>query len=134
LVGLLEKALHETALDFVTAFEDERLDLVGEMLVLIGHGEGHLHAQFDCERLTDKTAGADCAGNLEVVGVTHGVSPYRHTGILGIHRACFFRLDSESHYPGAEPPRRIVSLFCAVFLLSRANWRARGILFSRPLR
>jgi hypothetical protein len=47
LVGLLDEDLEETALDFETALMDERLDLVGEMLVLIGHGKGHLQLQFD---------------------------------------------------------------------------------------
>src|SRR6266511_1409343 len=51
---------------------------------------------------------------------------YLHTGTMGVHRACFYRLGSESHSPGAESPRKIVSLSCAAFLLSRTNWRAPG--------
>src|ERR1700682_85391 len=51
---------------------------------------------------------------------------YLHTGTMGVHRACFYRLNSESHYPGTESPRKIVSLSCAAFLLSRTNWRAPG--------
>jgi hypothetical protein len=47
LVGLLDEGLEEPALDFETTLMDERLDLVGEMLVLIGHGQGHLQAQFE---------------------------------------------------------------------------------------
>ena len=47
LVGLLDEGLEEPALDFETALMDERLDLVGEMLVLIGHGQGHLQPQFE---------------------------------------------------------------------------------------
>src|SRR4051794_28767502 len=50
-----------------------------------------------------------------------------HTGTMGMHRACFYRLGSESHYPGAESPRKIISLSYAAFLLSRTNWRALGI-------
>src|SRR6266511_1364605 len=51
---------------------------------------------------------------------------YLHTGTMGVHRACFYRLGSESHSPGAESPRKIVSLSCAACLLSRTNWRAPG--------
>src|SRR5512135_14527 len=51
---------------------------------------------------------------------------YLHTGTMGVHRACFDRLGSESHSPRAESPRKIVSLSCAAFLLSRTNWRAPG--------
>jgi hypothetical protein len=36
LVGLLDEDLEEPALDFETGLMDERLDLVGEMLVLVG--------------------------------------------------------------------------------------------------
>ena len=39
LVGLLDEDLEEPALDFETGLMDERLDLVGEMLVLLGMGK-----------------------------------------------------------------------------------------------
>src|SRR5512142_478645 len=38
LVGLLDEDLEEPALDFEAGVMDERLDLLGEMLVLVGHG------------------------------------------------------------------------------------------------
>ncbi len=66
---------------------NERFDLVGEVLVLIGHGQGHLQPQFEREHLIDAVDGADGDGSLEVVGVTHGVSPYWYYG--GVHRAFF---------------------------------------------
>ena len=47
LVGLLNENLGEPALDFETGLVDERLDLVGEMLILIGHGKGHLQPRFE---------------------------------------------------------------------------------------
>src|SRR5271157_6259724 len=55
---------------------DERLDLVGEMLVLLWHGQGHLQRQFERERLTGWLDGAEGDGSLKAVGGTHGVSPY----------------------------------------------------------
>jgi hypothetical protein len=47
LVGFLDEGSEEPALDFETRLMDERLDLVGEMLVLVGQGQGHLQSQFE---------------------------------------------------------------------------------------
>jgi hypothetical protein len=46
LVGLLDQDLEEPALDFETGVMNECLDLLGEMLVLVGHGQGHLQPEF----------------------------------------------------------------------------------------
>jgi hypothetical protein len=46
-VGLLDEDLEEPALEFEPGLMDERLDLVGEMLVLVGHGHGHLQLEFE---------------------------------------------------------------------------------------
>ena len=86
---------------------NERFDLVGEVLVLMGHGQGHLQPQFEREHLIDAVDGADGDGSLEVVGVTHGVSPYWYYGGSIVR----FLIDRarESHY----------SLSCAEFFLFR---------------
>ena len=76
LIGLLDQDLEEPALDFETGLMDVRLDLVGEMLVLWWHGQGHLQRQFERERLTVILDGAEGDGSLKAVGGTHGVSPY----------------------------------------------------------
>ena len=47
LVGLLEQDFVEPALDFETDLMDVRLDLVGEMLVLGWHGQGHPQRQLE---------------------------------------------------------------------------------------
>ena len=41
-VGLLDEDLEEPPLDFEAGLMDVGLDLVGEMLVLVRHGQGHL--------------------------------------------------------------------------------------------
>ena len=46
-VGLLDEGLEEPALDFETALMDVGLDPLGEMLVLMRHGQGHLQPQFE---------------------------------------------------------------------------------------
>ena len=45
LVGLLDQGAEEPALDLQAGLMDERLDLVGEMLVLVGQGQGHPQAE-----------------------------------------------------------------------------------------
>jgi hypothetical protein len=40
-IGLLDEDLEEPALEFETGLMDVGLDLVGEMLVLMRHGQGH---------------------------------------------------------------------------------------------
>ena len=47
LVGLLDEGSEEPALDFEAGLMDERLDLVGEMLVLVGQGQGHLKLELE---------------------------------------------------------------------------------------
>ena len=41
-IGLLDEDLEEPALEIETGLMDVGLDLVGEMLVLMRHGQGHL--------------------------------------------------------------------------------------------
>jgi hypothetical protein len=45
-VSLLHEDLEEPALDFETSLMNERFDLVGEVLILIGHGQDHLQTQL----------------------------------------------------------------------------------------
>jgi hypothetical protein len=47
LVGLLDQDPEEPALEFKPGLMDERFDLVGEMLVLVGHGHGQLQLEFE---------------------------------------------------------------------------------------
>ena len=47
LVGLLDEDPEEPALDFQTGLMDEGLDLVGEMLVLVGPGQGHVKLEIE---------------------------------------------------------------------------------------
>ncbi|HMB08741.1 MAG TPA: hypothetical protein VKP69_34055 [Isosphaeraceae bacterium] len=88
LVGLLDEDLEEPALDFETCLMDEGLNLVGEMLVLVGQGHGHLQSEFQCERLIVAVDGAEGDGSLKAVRIRHGEAPYWH---YGVHRACFPR-------------------------------------------
>ena len=46
LVGLLDEGSEEPALDLKAGLMDERLDLVGEVLVLGRHGQGHPQRQL----------------------------------------------------------------------------------------
>src|SRR4051812_38293145 len=48
-VGLLDDDPEEPALEFQPGLMDERLDLVGEMLVSLGHGHGQLELEFERE-------------------------------------------------------------------------------------
>jgi hypothetical protein len=57
---------------------DERLDLVGEMLVLLGQGHGHLQLEFEGEGRTLTVDGPEGDDSLEAVGLAHGESPYGH--------------------------------------------------------
>ena len=66
LVGLLDEGSEEPALDFEAGVMDEGLDLVGEMLVLVGHGQGHLQRQLERERLALAVDGAEGDGSLKV--------------------------------------------------------------------
>jgi hypothetical protein len=75
-VGLLDQDLEEPALEFETRLMNVGLDLVGEMLVLVRHGQGHSQGQIERECLADPVDGADRDGSLKSVGVAHGVSPY----------------------------------------------------------
>ena len=50
LVGLLDEGSEEPALDFEAGLMDERLDLVGEVLVLGRHGQGHLQRELAVRR------------------------------------------------------------------------------------
>ena len=79
---------------------DERLDLVGEVLVLGRHGQGHPQRQLQREGLIVPVDGAEVDGSLKAVGGTHGVSPYRSYG--GPSCVLFYRSGRESRYPGAE--------------------------------
>ena len=78
---------------------DERLDLVGEVLVLGRHGQGHPQRQLQREGLIVPVDGAEVDGSLKAVGGTHGVSPYRSYGVLV---RAFLSLGQGERYPGAE--------------------------------
>jgi hypothetical protein len=47
MVGLLHEDSEEPALDFEASLMNERFDLVGEVLILIGHGQDHLQTQLE---------------------------------------------------------------------------------------
>ena len=100
LVGLLDEGSEEPALDLKAGLMDERLDLVGEVLVLGRHGQGHPQRQLQREGLIVPVDGAEVDGSLKAVGGTHGVSPYRSYG--GASCVLFYRSGRESRYPGAE--------------------------------
>ena len=80
LIGLLDQDWEEPALDFETGLMNVRLNLVGEMLVLPWHGQGHPQRQFERERLAVRLDGAEGDGSQKAVGGTHGVSPYGYYG------------------------------------------------------
>src|SRR4051794_32557677 len=80
LVGLLDEGAEESALDFEAGLMDEGLDLVGEMLVLVGHRQGHLQRQVERKCLSLAVDRAEGDGSLKVVGITHGESPYWNYG------------------------------------------------------
>src|SRR4029077_6820435 len=124
LIGLLDQDLEEPALDFETGLMNVRLDLVGEMLVLLWHGQGHLQRQLQRERLSVWLDGAEGDGSLKVVGGTHGVSPYWHYG--GPSCVLFYQSSMQSRSPRAESRQKILPLSCASFPLSRTSWRALG--------
>ncbi len=79
-IGLLDERAEESALDFKAGLMDKRLDLVGEMLILMRHGQGHLERQFEGECLVSPVDGAASDGSLEAVGLAHGESPYCNYG------------------------------------------------------
>jgi hypothetical protein len=74
-VGLLDEDLEEPTLELEAGLMDEGLDLFGEVLVLEGHGQGHLQLEVDREGLTLAVDGTESDGSLEVVGLTHGEAP-----------------------------------------------------------
>src|SRR4051812_44066928 len=76
LVGLLDKGPEKSALDIETGLMDERLDLVGELVVLVGQGQDHRQPEFQRERLALPVDGAEGDGSLEIVDVAHGETPY----------------------------------------------------------
>ena len=80
LIGLLDQDLEEPALDFETGLMNVRLNLVGEMLVLLVAWARRSPAQFERERLAVRLDGAEGDGSLKTVGGTHGVSPYGYYG------------------------------------------------------
>src|SRR5271157_144503 len=74
--SLLDENLEQPALDFKAGLMDERLDLVGEVLVLLWHGQRHPQRQIKRQCLPVILDGAEGDGSLKAVGGTHGVSPY----------------------------------------------------------
>jgi hypothetical protein len=76
---------------------NEGLDLVGEMLVLVGQGHAHLQREFEGEGLPLAVDGAQGDGSLEAVGLTHGEAPYWHYG----GSSCVFFVD---------PPGKVIPL------------------------
>ena len=101
LIRLLHKELEEPALDFEPGVMDERLDLVGEMLVLVGQGQAHLEPEFERKRLTLAVDGSEGEGSLKVAGVTHGESPYWSHG----DSSCVF---SPIRLSKSFPPAQVV--------------------------
>ena len=102
---------------------DKRLDLVGQVLVLGRHGQGHPQRQLQREGLIVPVDGAEVDGSLKAVGGTHGVSPYRSYG--GPSCVLFYRSGRESRYPGAESLGNQPPILC-IRLSSRTNSRALG--------
>ena len=106
LVGLLDEGSEEPALDLKAGLMDERLDLVGEVLVLGRHGQGHPQRQLQREGLIVPVDGAK-VDRMKAVGGTHGVSPYRSYGgpscVLFIARAGR-AATPERNRSGNQPP------------------------------
>ena len=126
LVGLLDEGSEEPALDLKAGLMDERLDLVGEVLVLGRHGQGHPQRQLQREGLIVPVDGAEVDGSLKAVGSTHGVSPYRSYG--GLSCVLFYRSGRESRYPGAEWLGKSTSYLVHPASRSRTNSPALGRL------
>ena len=124
-IGLLDEDLEEPPLEFEAGLMDVGLDLVGEMLVLVRHGQGHLQRQFEREGLVDPVDGAASDGSLKSVGGRARCISILAT--MGIHRACFHRSACPSHSPSTDQPRRHPSLAYPISLSLRTNWRALGV-------
>ena len=116
LIGLLDEDLEKPPLEFESGLMNEGLDLVGEMLVLRRHGQGHLHGQFQRECLVYHVDGLERDGRLKSVGGAHGVSPYCYYGEPSCVR--FDRSGRESHSPNAESPREHSTLLADLHLVS----------------
>jgi hypothetical protein len=86
LVSLLNENSEKPALEFEPDLMNGGLDLVGEVLILVRHGQGNLQFQAQGERLVGTVDGTEGHGRLEVADVTHGGSPYSNDGV---HRVCF---------------------------------------------
>jgi len=110
--------------DFETGLMNVRLDLVGEMLVLSWHGQGHLQRQLERKCLTVILDGAEGDGSLKAVGGTHGGSPYWYNGCPSC--VLFCRWGRDNRQPGPESRRKLLLLSCASYPSSRTNWRAPG--------
>jgi hypothetical protein len=125
LVGLLDEGPEEAALDHETGLMDGRLDPVGEMVVLVGQGEGHLQPEFQGERLALPVDGAEGDGSLEVVGVTHGESPYWPYG----GSSCVFSLigSAKSSSGGRIDPTQLFPILYGLPLIAHQLASARKI-------
>jgi hypothetical protein len=112
LVGLLDQGPEESALEIETGLMDERLDPVGELVVLVGQGQDHLQPEFQRERLALPVDGAEGDGSLEIVDVAHGESPYWPYG----GSSCVFFVDQTGQVIlwGQHRPRRGLYPSCAV--------------------
>src|SRR5664279_1205366 len=94
------------------------LDLLGEVLVLVRHGQGYLQFQAQGERLVGTVDGTEGDGRLEVADVTHGGSPYSNDGV---YCACFSPTSLAKSLPWAGIALEWPSLSCAIPLSSRTN-------------
>ncbi len=108
--------------DFETGLMNVRLDLVGEMLVLSWHGQGHLQRQLERKCLTVILDGAEGDGSPKAVGGTHGGSPYWYNGCPSC--VLFCRWGRDNRQPGPESRPKLLLLSCASYPSSRTNWRA----------
>ena len=123
LVGLLDEDAEESALDLEAGVMDEGLDLIGEMLVLERHGQGHLKREFNREGLIDPVDGAAGDGSLEAVSLARDESP---SWIYGGSSCVFSPIRLPKSLPKLGSPHPYPSLAYAIYLSSRTNRRALG--------
>src|SRR5512143_1675537 len=97
---------------------DERLNLVGEMLILVGQGQGHLEFESQCEGRPLAVDGSEGDGSLKAVGVAHGESPYWSYGGSSCVLSVIGPADARS---GAEMAREQLLLSSAIPLSSRTT-------------
>src|SRR5262249_44568783 len=75
-IGLLDEGPEEAALDLESGVMDQRLDPVGEPVILFRHGQGHLKLELERGGRAPGVDGGGGEGSLEAVSVARGESPY----------------------------------------------------------